>query len=105
MNKLLNIYNNTYHRRIKCSPKDMFDNVDLEYKYIESQLKQKHKQEYIRDFNLNVGSFVRYDLLYDLGENIHTKFSVDISPKSLYFVRVVCFCLSSLRGRFLFSMK
>ena len=40
----------------------MFENVDLEYKYIESQLRQKHKQEDIRDFNLNVGSYVRYVL-------------------------------------------
>lgn len=38
MNKLIEIYNNTYHRRIKFTPKEMFDDSELEYKYIESQL-------------------------------------------------------------------
>lgn len=30
MNKLIDIYNSTFHSRINCSPKEMFDNPELE---------------------------------------------------------------------------
>src|SRR5215469_11351579 len=74
MNKLVNIYNNTYHNSIHCSPKEMRDNFDLERDYILECLKRRDKQkERINDFGaahlrtygpfeLNVGDWVRYIL-------------------------------------------
>ena len=60
MNKLLEIYNSTYHSRIECSPLEMFKNPDLEKEYIFKQLAKKEKQEEIKDLHLHEGSFVRY---------------------------------------------
>ena len=60
MNKLLDIYNSTYHSRIKCSPQQMFDNPDLERDYIFDQLDKRDKQQNIKDLHLTEGSFVRY---------------------------------------------
>ncbi len=87
MNKLIEIYNNTYHRRIKCTPKEMFDDNELEYKYIESQLKQKHKQEDIRDFNLSEGSFVRYVLPKN-----------DLKMKKRYQLSRECYKIQAVKG-------
>ena len=60
MEKLLEIYNSTYHSRINCSPKEMLNNPDLEKEYIFDQLDKKDKQEKIKDFHLQKGAFVRY---------------------------------------------
>src|SRR5215469_9899971 len=63
MNKLVNIYNNTYHNSIHCTPKEMRDNFDLERDYILECLKRRQKQkERINDFELKVGDWVRYIL-------------------------------------------
>ena len=60
MNKLINIYNSSYHSRIGCSPNEMFNNPDLEKEYIFKQLEKREKQEEIKDLHLTEGSFVRY---------------------------------------------
>lgn len=60
MQKLLDIYNTTYHSRIKCTPKEMFNDPDLEKEYIFKQLAKKEKQEELKDLHLHEGSFVRY---------------------------------------------
>lgn len=63
MLKLIQIYNSTYHSRIKCSPEEMFNNPELEKEYIFEQLERKEKQEEnIKDLHLKEGSFVRYIL-------------------------------------------
>ena len=63
MNKLIEIYNTTFHSRIKCSPKEMFENPDLEKEYIFKQLYKREKQEKnIKNLHLKVGMFVRYIL-------------------------------------------
>lgn len=60
MEKLLRIYNTTYHSLIKCSPKEMFDDPSLEKNYIIDQLTKRDQQESIKDLHLNEGSYVRY---------------------------------------------
>ena len=60
MQKLLEIYNSTYHTRIKCAPADMFADPDMEKEYIFKQLAKKEKQEAVKDFHLQEGAFVRY---------------------------------------------
>ena len=60
MNKLINIYNSSYHSRIGCSPNEMFNDPDLEKEYIFKQLEKREKQEEIKDLHLTEGSFVRY---------------------------------------------
>ena len=62
MAKLIDIYNNTPHSRIKCTPKEMFDDANKEKEYIFEQLKKRDKQQGIKDLNIKEGSFVRYIL-------------------------------------------
>ena len=63
MEKLIEIYNKTYHSRIKCSPEEMFNNPELEKEYIFQQLEKKENQEEnIKDLHLKPGTFVRYIL-------------------------------------------
>lgn len=62
MKKLLDIYNTSYHGRIKCTPTDMLNDPKLEKEYIFEQLKLRDKRESRPDFNIEVGSFVRYIL-------------------------------------------
>lgn len=62
MQKLLKIYNSTYHSRIKCKPEDMFNDPDMEKEYIFKQLAKKEKQDTVKDFHLQEGAFVRYIL-------------------------------------------
>ena len=62
MMKLIDIYNNTPHSRIKCTPKEMFDDANKEKEYIFEQLKKRDKQQGIKDLNIKEGSFVRYIL-------------------------------------------
>src|SRR5215469_1592533 len=63
MKKLVNIYNNTYHNSIHCTPKEMHENFGLERDYILECLKRREKQkERISDFEMKVGDWVRYVL-------------------------------------------
>ena len=87
MYKLIEIYNNTYHSRIKCTPQEMFDDEELEQQYIEQQLKRKHKQEDIRDFNLHEGSFVRYVLPKN-----------DMKHKKRYQLSHECYKINTVKG-------
>ena len=60
MRQLINSYNNTYHTAINCSPKEMYDDPNLEREYITKCLKSRAIQDNIKDFNLPVGTYVRY---------------------------------------------
>ena len=62
MMKLINIYNNTFHSRIKMTPKEMFDDANKEKEYIFEQLKKRDKQRGIKDLVIKDGSYVRYIL-------------------------------------------
>ena len=60
MAKLIEIYNNSYHTRLGCTPKQMFDDPKKEKDYIFMHLEKREKQEQMKDFKLKVGDFVRY---------------------------------------------
>ena len=60
MQKLIDIYNDTPHSRIKCTPKEMFEDGEKEKEYIFEQLKKRDKQQGIKDLIIKEGSFVRY---------------------------------------------
>ena len=75
MSKLVGIYNNTYHSRIKCTPQEMLDNPNLEKEYIFKQLAKKEKQETIKDLHLHEGSFVRYIMPRANGKKKRFQFS------------------------------
>ena len=90
MYKLIEIYNNTYHSRIKCSPLSMFNDTELEQRYIEQQLKQKHKQEDIKDFHLHEDSFVRYVL--------SKKPKNDMKGKKRYQLSRECYKITTIKG-------
>ena len=60
MKKLIDSYNNTFHSSINCRPKEMYDNPDKEREYILKCIKSRAIQDNIKDFNLPVGSYVRY---------------------------------------------
>ena len=60
MNELIDVYNNTYHSAIKCTPKEMFDNEELEKEYIFNCMDKHEKQKRIEDFELKENEFVRY---------------------------------------------
>lgn len=60
MEELISIYNNTYHNSIGMSPNEMFQNPDLEKEYIFKCIDKNEKQRNIKDFDLNVGDYVRY---------------------------------------------
>ena len=62
MKKFLNIYNNSYHSSINCTPKEMFNNSELEKEYIFKCLSLAEKQKRIKNLIIPVGSFVRYIL-------------------------------------------
>lgn len=62
MNKLLDIYNNTYHSRINCTPNEMFNNPDMEKEYIFKQEDKREQQTRIPDMVLHKGDYVRYIL-------------------------------------------
>ena len=67
MQSLINSYNNAYHESIKCSPKHMYDNEQVEKEYISKCIKQRAIQDNIKDFNLEPGTYVRYRMNdYDL---------------------------------------
>ena len=60
MEELIDVYNNTYHSAIKCTPKEMFDNEELEKEYIFNCMDKHEKQKRIEDFELKENEFVRY---------------------------------------------
>ena len=60
MKILINRYNNSPHRTIGCSPKEMYDHPELEKKWIQRKLKLQHIQDQIEDFVIPKDSFVRY---------------------------------------------
>lgn len=62
MEKFLNTYNNTYHSAIKCTPQEMFNDINLEKEYILKCLDKADKQKRIKNLYLPVGSYVRYIL-------------------------------------------
>jgi len=67
MKTYIDSYNNAYHNSIGCSPKEMYNDEDLERKYIAKRLKQRAVQDAIKDFELPVGIYVRYKMNnYDL---------------------------------------
>ena len=65
MNGLIDLYNNTYHSTIKCTPKEMFDNENKEKEYIFKCMDRNEKQRTIKDFQLNNGDYVRYVIARD----------------------------------------
>ena len=60
MRRLINTYNNTRHNSIECSPKEMYNNEQLEKEYIAKCIKKRAIQDTIKDFNLPEGVYVRY---------------------------------------------
>ena len=60
MRRLIDKFNNTYNSTIKCTPKEMHENKDLEIKFIYRNQKHKHTQRGIKDFRLNTDDMVRY---------------------------------------------
>ena len=86
MQKLLDIYNTTYHSRIKCTPKEMFDDPSLEKEYIFKQLAKKEKQEELKDLHLHEGSFVRYIIPRANGKKKRYQYSRE------------CYKISSVKG-------
>ena len=62
---LVDTYNNTYHNSIGCTPKQMFDNNELEKDYVFKCLEKRDKQQTIKDFELKVGQYVRYIISRD----------------------------------------
>jgi len=65
MAQLVDSYNNTYHKSIGCTPKQMFDNVSLERQWIEEKRKIRRIQDNIEGFSLPVGTLVRYRMNAD----------------------------------------
>jgi hypothetical protein len=62
MQKLIGIYNNTYHGSIKHTPQEMFDDKELEQEYIFECIEKQEEQKKLKEFELPIGSFVRYIL-------------------------------------------
>ena len=79
MRILINEYNNTFHNTIKCSPKEMYDNPELEQEWIRKQERLKIIQKNIEDFEIPVGSYVRYRMNKDdlAGGKRRSQFSLE----------------------------
>ena len=60
MKKLVDIYNNSFHSAIKCSPKEMFNDKEKEKEYIFKCMKKRENQRRIQSFELKNGERVRY---------------------------------------------
>ena len=65
MSRLIEIYNNTYHSTIKCTPKEMFDDKEKEKEFIFKCMDKRDKQKRIEDFELKDGEYVRYVIKRD----------------------------------------
>ena len=57
---LLAAYNNTIHSSTGYTPEEMMRDKNLENNYIEKCIAGKQRQHSIKDFNLDIGSLVRY---------------------------------------------
>ena len=67
MDSLINKYNNTKHSSIKCTPAEMYNNVNLEKDYIAKCIRERNVQDAIKDINIPAGTYVRYKMNdYDL---------------------------------------
>ena len=86
MNKLLNVYNNTYHSSIKCTPQEMQNNPNLEKEYIFKMLEKRDKQQGISDMNLKKGWYVQY-----LIPKQHMK-------KRRYYSSRECYQIAAIKG-------
>lgn len=76
MKNFIDVYNNTFHNSIKCSPSEMYNDADLENEYIKKCLRQRAIQDQIKDFNLPEGSYVRYKMnAHDVKGKRRTQFS------------------------------
>ena len=65
MAQLIDEYNNTFHKTIGCSPKEMYDNPELEREWIRKRQRFKAVQKNIEDFVLPIGCYVRYRISDD----------------------------------------
>ena len=65
MRTLVEKYNNSYNRTLKCTPREMHEDINKEIKFIYKNQKHKHVQRGIRDFALQPGDFVRYRMSKD----------------------------------------
>lgn len=67
MKTFIDTYNNTEHKSIKCTPKQMYEDEEMEKEYIAKCVRQRNLQSAIADFNLPEGTYVRYRMTnYDL---------------------------------------
>ena len=65
MRRLVEQYNRSYNRTLKCSPSEMMDDINKEIKFIHRNQKYRHVQRGIRDYTLKQGDFVRYRMNRD----------------------------------------
>lgn len=65
MRRLVEQYNRSYNRTLKCSPSEMMDDINKEIKFIHRNQKHRHVQRGIRDYTLKQGDFVRYRMNRD----------------------------------------
>lgn len=61
----LDKYNNTFHKSIGCTPREMMDNPEREKEYIRKKMKYREIQNHISDFVLPIGTYVRYRMNND----------------------------------------
>ena len=79
MRALIEEYNNTFHNTIKCTPKEMYDNPELEQEWIRKRQKFQTVQRNIEDFDIPIGSYVRYRMNKDdlAGGKRRSQFSLE----------------------------
>ena len=65
MVNLVDLYNNTFHNSIGCTPKEMFDDRELEKEYIYKCMDKNEKQKKIKDFELKDDEYVRFVIARD----------------------------------------
>jgi len=75
--RLVDTYNNSFHRSIECTPKQMFENKDKEQSYIDKCIIDKNKQLQNKNFEIPIGKYVRYLLPSNKLSKKRTNWSVD----------------------------
>ena len=65
MRRLINKYNNSYNRTIKCTPKEMHEDKNKEIEFIYQNQEHKHVQRGIKNYQLMPEDFVRYRINKD----------------------------------------
>jgi hypothetical protein len=78
MQKLIIHYNDTYHTSIQSTPYEMFSDHRLEKAYIDKCIENAGKQVNMKDFELEVGTFVRYILPKKALEKRRNRVSTDM---------------------------